>query len=123
MNRISITFYEEIMDKLEERKQKKGLSSIAQCVRELVELGLKIEEAASNKNGEEDTINEELQAINELKKLLKNNMNWAMETRLLSRFLVENMPNSDKENNVEVLEKYKEKATAHVSGLLNEDIE
>jgi hypothetical protein len=122
MKRTTVTFYDEIYQNLESRAQEKGLQSIAQCVRELVDLGMKIEKAAFKSNEKEEGM-DVLQAILELKNLLKNNLNWSLETRLLTRFLVENHPDSNKEKKVEILEKYKESANNHVKELVGDEDE
>src|SRR6056297_3457610 len=96
MKRVSITFYDEIMNKLEARMQAKGMQSIAQCVRELVDLGLKIEAAAKEKPDDKPKESEEVLLLKEIKNLMKNNLTWSMESRLLARILVENMPAMDK---------------------------
>lgn len=120
MERTTITFYDETYQQLKIRAQKNGNQSIAHCVRELVELGLKIEKAASEsedspaKNGFENM-------LFELKTLLKSNLSWSLETRLLSRFLIENQPNIGKEKQAEVLEKYKESAQNYVNGLVRDE--
>jgi len=117
MERINISFSEEVYDKLEARRQSMGQKSLAEGVRELVNLGLKIEESAKNNNDTEDENDIKL-----LREMLKNNLIWSMETRLLTRFLVEHSSPSDQEKMVEILDKYKEKATDHVKGLFREDI-
>ncbi len=120
MKRTTITFYDEAYQKLEERVQKKGLQSVAQCVREMVDLVFKIEEAASKSSEKEDEI-DLLQVVLELKNLLKNNLNWSLETRLLTRFLVESQPDGTKDKKVEILERYKESASNYVKGLLGDE--
>lgn len=121
MIRTTITFYDEIYRKLEERKERKGLSSIAQCIRDLVDLALKIEEAAEQKSNQEDGLSDEMKALRELKNLLKHDLNWSMESRLLSRYLVEQLPNES--HTPDMLNQIKERATAHVQGLLQEDLD
>lgn len=119
MERITVTFYDEIHEKIKERTKIKGISSIAQCVRELVELALKFEEISEKsegKNNESDL----LSLLSELKNLLKNNLSWSLETRFLSRFLIENHPHIDKDKQAEVLQKFKERAQDLVNGLLQE---
>lgn len=120
MKRTTITFYDEAYQKLEDRVQRKGLQSVAQCVREMVDLTFKIEEAASKSNEKEDEM-DLLQVVLELKNLLKNNLNWSLETRLLTRFLVESQPDGSKEKKIEILEKYKESASNYVKGLIGDE--
>lgn len=117
MERINVSFSEEVYEKLEARRQAMRQKSLAEGVRELVDLGLKIEESAKQNNDNE--------AENDMKllcEMLKNNLIWSMETRLLTRFLVENSSLSNQEKILEILDKYKEKATDHVKGLFREDI-
>lgn len=123
MKRITITFYPEIMEQLEKRVEEKKLQTVSQCIRELVELGLKIEAAASQKTNENDFDNEEVLLLNDIKKLLKHNLTWSMESRLLDRFIVENQLNLSETKTRELLDTYKEKAQAHVSGLFDESID
>jgi len=118
MVRTTITFHDQVYKKIETRTNEKGMQSIAHCIRNMVDICFKIEEAAlksDEKEGESDL----LQTILELKNLLKTNLNWSLETRLLTRFLVENQPSGSKEKKIEILEKYKESASSHVNDLLN----
>jgi metal-responsive CopG/Arc/MetJ family transcriptional regulator len=50
MNRINVTFYDETIEKLEERMKINGGKSIAHCIRELVDLGLKVEKITNGRN-------------------------------------------------------------------------
>ena len=117
MERINISFSKEVYEKLEARRHAMGQKSLAEGVRELVDLGLKIEESAKKNNDKEDENDIKL-----LREMIKNNLIWSMETRLLTRFLVENSAPSNQEKMLEILDKYKEKATDHVKGLFREDI-
>lgn len=117
MERINISFSKEMYEKLEARRQSMRQKSLAEGVRELVNLGLKIEESAK-KNGDEDD-NDDIKLLREM---IKNNLIWSMETRLLTRFLVENSSSNNQDKILEILDKYKEKATDHVKGLFREDI-
>ncbi len=117
MKRTTITFYDEVYQKLESRVIKKSSQSVAQSVRELVDLGLKVEAAAATANEIEEG-NDITNALNELKDLLKSNLVWSLESRLLTRFLVENNPAKSQENKVEILETYKETAIQHVNRLV-----
>lgn len=119
MDRYTITFYEETSEKIKERAQKKGISSIAQCIRELVELALKFEEMTEKSEGNLQE-NDLISLLSEIRNLLKNNLNWSLETRFLSRFLIENNPNITKEKQTEVLQKFKERAQDLVNGMLQE---
>lgn len=117
MKRINVTLYDEVYENLEERANKNGSKSISQQIRELVDLGLKVE-AAAEKNGE-DARDFDPEKLFEM---LKNNLVWALETRLLARYIVERLPDADKQNHLEVLEKYKEKANHYVEGMLDANV-
>ena len=123
MNRVTITLSDDLFKKIEGRRQEKSLSSAAQCMRELIELAWRIEEIAKNSAAEKDKASEELQAILEIKELLKKNMIWSMETRMLARVLVKYMEHDGPETNNKLLAMCKEKATAHVKGFLKEALE
>jgi len=120
MIRTTITFQDETYKKIEDRTMQKGMNSIAHCIRNMVDICFKIEEAAL-KSDEDESDTDLLQAILELKTLLKSNLNWSLETRFLVRFLVENQPSGSKEKKIEILEKYKESAGLHVNELLNKN--
>lgn len=117
MKRINVSFDEETFEVLSKRAEKNGGRPIAHEIRELVDLGLKVE-AAAQKNGD-NTVDDILEKLVEM---MKNNLTWALETRLLARYLVERLPNSEQGNHIEILEKYKEKANHYVEGMLRESI-
>ncbi len=117
MKRPTITFTDEIYAKLESRMSQKGLKSISECVRELVDLGLRIEESSAKNTEKEDEI-DVLSQVLELKNLLKNNLIWSLESRLLARLLVENNSKDTKENKIAILEQYKNKAQSYVDELV-----
>ena len=119
MSRINVTFYDETYEKLEERMQANGGISIAQCIRELVDLGLKVEESA-RRNAEDEGKNDVISMLIDLKHQMKDNLIWLLETRLLARYLVENFPEMEKTDNIKILNQYKEKAITHVEKMLLE---
>jgi hypothetical protein len=117
MKRINVTFYDETYDELEARMKRNGEKSLAPGIRELVDLGLKIEKAArENSGGQQENY------LEKIIELLKNHLTWLLETRLLTRYLVENLESSSKEKQAEILEKYKESAIHFVKGMLGETI-
>jgi len=116
MKRINVSFYPETYEKLEKRMEKNNSKSIASSIRELVDLGLKIEEAAANSNQK----NNESDFLESFKTLLKNNLIWSMETRLLARHLVEKNT-SFASDNTNILELCKERAANYVMGMLGEE--
>lgn len=115
MERTSITFDDEIWYQLQQRAVKNGGQSIAQCVRELVDLGLKVEAHA-----EESGAKEPMTAmLDDLKKLAELGLQYSLEARLIGRFLVANVPDCDEEKRAEVLEKYPDRVIQHVKKLLH----
>lgn len=119
MERTTVTFDDETYQKLKIRSEKNGKIPIAQSIRELVDIGFRVEEAVE-KNGSNDSENDLLKAIYDIKNLLINNLNWSLETRLLQRFLIENHPSLEKSKLTDVLTKYKEIAVHHVDSLTHE---
>ncbi|CAN5419655.1 hypothetical protein BH10PSE19_BH10PSE19_00010 [soil metagenome] len=119
MNRISITFNDESYAKLQIQAEKKKIS-LAKYVRELVDIGLQVEEAASQNEDNKKLKKNEIDALGELKELWKNNLIWTLESRYLSRYLVENIAGKEEEAIAKVLEKTKEKSRSFVAGLLHE---
>jgi predicted CopG family antitoxin len=117
MKRPTITFTDGMYEKLEKRTTEKGLKSISECVRELVDLGLRIEESAAKNTEKEDDI-DLLSQVLELKSLLKNNLIWSLESRLLARLLVETNSVDTQENKIAILEQYKNKAQSYVDELV-----
>lgn len=123
MKRINATFSDEIVEKIKKYKAVEGLTTFAECVNQLVELGLK--KSAKNISETRDfsyessvKISRELAEILAVKKLLTDNLDWTMENRLLNRYLVANMPNQSKEMSIEILKKIKEKAQILVKKML-----
>src|SRR5438105_3166253 len=91
MEKITIKIDDELFKKMNARMEKTDCKSISQCARELIDLGLKIEEAASLQEGE----NTDHGIDPMLLEILKNNLIWSMETRLLVRLLVDKNVDSD----------------------------
>ena len=114
MKRINVTFYDETYAHLEARAKKNGSKSIAEQIRDLVELGLKVEAAAQQNGGGASDLEQK-----KMLDMLKNNLIWSMETRLLARYLVERLPDDDGQKHLDLLEKYKEKANHYVEGMMN----
>lgn len=120
MKRVNVSFYDETYEKLEAYMNENKSKSIPHCIRELVDLGLRVTEAAQKSNGKEEE-DETLHAINKIQKQLKTNLGWVLETRLLVRYIVENSQSIEDENKSNVLEKYKESAIHYIKGMLDEE--
>jgi len=118
MEKITIKINDELFKKMNTRMEKTDCKSISQCARELIDLGLKIEEAASLQEGEkaEHGIDPMLLEI------LKNSLIWSLETRLLVRFLVDNNMDSDASKTSDLMKKAKDKAIEHVNEFMQKTI-
>ena len=118
MKRINVTFFDETFEKLEERMKKNGDKSIANGIRELVDLGMKLEAAADKFDGKSNG-KDDLAALIDM---LKNNLIWSLETRLLTRHLVEKIPSTEEGSDTNILEKCKERASNYVMGMLGDAV-
>lgn len=118
MERTTVTFYDEIYDYLKNRAKKQGNQSIAQAIRELVDLGIKVEKASESQH----TNNKDsLQYLMEnFKEMLKLNMHWTLETMLLSRVLVTHHDGFSEDQKHQALVSSKEKAELHIKEKMGE---
>lgn len=116
MKRLNITFYDEIIEKLSVRTKVKKCGSNAQSVRELVDLGFQIEEAASRKNEDKS----ESDGLSFMMDAMKNNLKWTLEILLIARQMMELLSDDDNENTNEMLKKCKEQAMNHIKKIFSE---
>lgn len=122
MNRINVTFYDETIEKLQDRMKKNGEKSLANCVRELVDLGLKVE-AAANKSGDKNGEFDIQKALTDLQEKMRKNLDWVLESRLLTRYMVQYFPGKSEEESMAMLKECKAKAASHVENLGKTPIE
>lgn len=111
MKRINVTFYDEIIEKLEVRTKAKKCGSVAQSIRELIDLGLRIEEEA-NQNSDKKNEKDELGVVVDV---MKNNIRWTLESLLIIRQMLERINADGNEQTNEILQSCKEQALNHVS--------
>ncbi|MHB1949842.1 MAG: hypothetical protein ACYCQI_17225 [Gammaproteobacteria bacterium] len=116
MKRINVTFYDEIYEGLEERTKEKKCDSIAQSIRELVDLGMRVERAATQNTQNENESND----INFIVETMKNIMRWALESLLISRQLMMNLQGENHDEAESILKKCKEQATNHAKKMFPE---
>lgn len=114
MEQITMKVDETFYEKIKIRMEKKGCKTIAQCTRELAELGMRIEEAAASQEGKNDENDMSLALVN----LLKTNLTWSLETRFIVRFLLENWNNLDSAKPCDFIEKAKQRATVVIEDLM-----
>lgn len=114
MYTIKIAISEEILEKLQKRQKEKGIDSMAQCVREVIYLGLKSEGLFSVKNILEPS-GKKIPKTLKIKESI-----WICEMRLLLRYLVENMPKHPRAINKDILDEYKKRSEEYVAHLSKE---
>lgn len=123
MKRISVSFYDEIYEQLEAHCKKINGTSIAQCVRELVDLGLKVEAAKEEKDEQPNDLKALQTMVDKLKKMVEQNLSWSLETRLISRTLLEHSKDLSDSEPKELLVELKEKAEVYVKGMCGDTVD
>src|SRR3990172_13321810 len=95
MHRITITFPKNDFIQLQNSATIKGIS-LAQYIRDLVDIGYLAEETAAQQdsNGVKNNI---VSKLDDVKELWKNNLLCALESRYLIRYLVDNLTNQPAE--------------------------
>jgi len=116
MRRINVTFYDEVLEDLEDRTKEKKSRSLAQSIRELVDLGRKLEKSVAEKNTEIHEPND----LSIMTESLKNIMRWVLESLLISRQLMMSRDDINQDESDALLKKCKEQAMNHVKKLLPE---
>lgn len=116
MEQITMRIDGEIYEKIQVRMEKNKCKTLAQCARELIELGLKVEEAAAA----HDKDHREEDSLESLAHLLKTNLCWSLETRFLVKFFMENSQKFEKNELRIFVEKAKERAVIVVDDLIRQ---
>lgn len=119
MERITIGFYPEIYEKLEERAKQKNLK-VSQYVRQLVDLGLRIEEMSEQKSDNNTSTDPIEKALAFQQKLLQKEFLSSHETLYLVRYLLANSPEKNSGDHSKMLEAAKMKAQSLLE-VLNEE--
>lgn len=114
MEKFTIKLDKELLDKMNDRMIRKGCKSISQCARELIDLGMKIEEKADLYEGE----NVEFDPNSVLLDMLKTNMVWALESRFLLRNLTLKSNDPASSSMSDLMKKVKERAENVVTDLM-----
>jgi hypothetical protein len=117
MPRLNLVFPDTYFAMLQANAAKQGVS-IARYARDLMDMGLQVEEATAQQrapNAEKDNaaLNED-----EVKAWWKNSLLCALESRYLIRYLVDNLTHQPDEKREAVLAAVKEKAQNLVSTLI-----
>jgi hypothetical protein len=128
MPRLTITFYTDVFNQLQEKAARKQIP-IAHYARALVDIGLRVEEAAAKKGEAGGDQKSEIEELGDLKKLWENDLFWLLESLYLVRYLVrhlihnENLSPEDNRNHTDdIINKAKDKAQSYVNGLLGETV-
>lgn len=116
MKRINVTLYDEVFEEIDGRTKERKCGSIAQSIRELIDLGIKIEKAAKQNNEQNEAPNE-LQFISET---LKNMMRWTLESLLISRQLLMKFHDDNPDEAELLIKKCKEQAINHSKKMFEE---
>lgn len=116
MSQIPVGFPKKIEEKLRQTAKKRGVT-LSHYIRELVEIGLQVEESAAKNLSEKNVI--EMQNLQ--MDLWENSLAWELESRYLLRYLVEQTSLNDKQKANYILETAKSKAEAFVKGLLKKE--
>ncbi len=123
MPRITITFYTDLFNQLQENATQKQIP-VAHYVRDLVDIGLQVEKAAAKKSHSGGNQKSEIEELGDLKKLWENNLAWLLESLHLIRYLIRHSTHDEKlllEGNKShtdnIINKAKDKAQAYVNGL------
>lgn len=116
MEQITMKIDDAIFEKVKARMEKNGCKTLAQCARELLELGLRIEEAAANQGTGDD----ENDVLSTLLNLTKSNTQWVLETRFFVKFLMENWNRTELSQLSLFMDKAKERAAVVVHELIGQ---
>jgi hypothetical protein len=116
MDRITISFQPETYKKLQDNAENKKIT-INQYVRDLVDIGLRVEEAASKNEGDKNSVSDKL---DDIKDFIKKHMTASYENLYLTRYIVTKAAEKEQEENSTALQKSKDKSTSFVGGLFEE---
>lgn len=120
MERISIGFYPEIYTKLEKRADQKKLK-LAQYIRQLVELGLRIEEMSEQKEGDKTDQNPIEKALAFQQKLLQKGFLSSHEALYLVRYMLPHLEEKNSGDHAKMLEAAKVKSQSLLEILIEEN--
>jgi hypothetical protein len=128
MPRLTITFCTDMFNQLQENATQKQIP-VAHYARSLIDIGLRVEEAAAQNRDGNNKQKSEIDELGDLKKLWETDISWLLEAlyliRYLFRYLINNEKLSPEDNNNhidEIINAAKNKAQSYVNGLLGEKI-
>lgn len=121
MKQLCIRLDQKTYEKTKCRADDKALP-IAQYIRRLVELGLRIEEMSEKKGEGNDQNNELFSDLGSSKMLWEKELSWTLEVRFLLRVLIGKLLLNKDEVDGNIIQQSKIHAEHFVAGLLNNQI-
>ena len=118
MHRITITFPENDFVQLQNIATKQWIS-LAQYIRDLVDIGYQVE-AAITPQVSNDVNNNTVLHLGDAKELWKTSLLCVLESRYLIRYLVDNLTNQTAEEREVVINAVKEKSQSLVAELVDD---
>jgi len=118
MRRINLVLPNKYVAYLQADAVKKEVS-LARHVRDLIEVGRQVEEAAAQQ-AEPSTLHNTHSSLDDSKELWKQSLLCALESRYLMRYLVDRLPDQSPEKRDAVLKAVKEKAQVLVNEWLDQ---
>lgn len=116
MKRLNVRFDNETFEKLEARTKEKRCGSVVNSVRELVDLGLKIEDSAKQKNSDDSS-----DELTFLVDVMKTTLKFSLENLLIARQTISQMNTENDLAVDEILKKCKEQAQSHIKKFFPEE--
>jgi hypothetical protein len=127
MPKTSIIFRDDVFNRLKKNAAERKIS-LAYHIRNLVSIGLQVEEASLRKEYD-DNSDKNNREQNNLKIIWENNLSWSLESVQLLRYLIrylihaENLSQEANKDYIDsIISTAKEKAQTYVKGLLQEEI-
>ena len=84
MRQLSVTFKPDIQNKLRDYAEKQNIG-VAEAIRRLVDIGLRMEEYRQQDNGAGSTFNELVTLLTQVKKLAETNMTLILQINMLEQ--------------------------------------
>jgi hypothetical protein len=120
MERITVSFSGETYEKIAKRADTKQMK-VAAYVRQLVELGLRIEEMSEQKSSENQTKDPLEKSLQLLQKLLQKEFTSNQETLYLVRYILTNIAEKNTGDHAKMLDAAKVKAQTILEVILEEN--
>jgi len=113
MERITVSFHDELYKTLEKNSEQKKIA-LAKYVRDLVEIGLRIEEMTAESDEKKSGLN----GLDAIKKMLESDLKATQEILYMTRYIIVNLPNGNAQKHDEIRSEARVRAKAFVEGML-----